>query len=216
MSRQNTDTSTAGGALPATVERATRNDVRQLGQLIADAFAELEQNLWLVPDGEARPYVFPAYFTLQVELGVHAGVVYTTPVRDVVAVWLPVAGTVPTLPDYDARLTQIAGRWIDRFRSFETTLGEHHPVRQRHEFLAFLAVHPSRQGNGLGTRLMTHHHRLLDEQGLPAYLEAANPRSYSFYRRHGWAQHADPFTVGTGGPAMHPMWREPEPLGGLP
>jgi GNAT superfamily N-acetyltransferase len=218
MIRPNTDPSPAegGGVLSATVEQATRNDVRQLGQLIADAFAELAQNLWLVPDREARPYVFPAYFALQVELGIHAGVVYTTPVRDAVAVWLPVAGAVPTLPNYDARLTQIAGRWIDRFRTFEAILGNNHPVGQPHEFLALLAVHPSRQGNGLGSRLMAHHHRLLDEQILPAYLEAANVRSAEFYRRHGWRERADAFMVAPGGPAMHPMWREPLPVNSRP
>jgi hypothetical protein len=61
---------------------------------------------------------------------------------------------------------------------------------------------------------MVCHHRLLDEQGLPAYLEAANPRSYDFYRRHGWEKQAAPFTVASGGPVMHPMWREPNPPGG--
>jgi GNAT superfamily N-acetyltransferase len=212
MSHPNSDaSSTPSGTLAAAIEWATPDDVNQLGQLIADTFAELQQNLWLVPDAHARRQVFPAYFALQVELGVDAGVVYTTPGRDAVAVWLPVAGAVPTLPDYDARLAQIVGRWIDRFRTFEAALGDHHPVRQRHEFLAFLAVHPSRQGSGLGSRLMAHHHRLLDEQSLPAYLEAANPRSADFYRRHGWRRHADPFRAASGGPAMHPMWREPNP-----
>lgn len=200
----------AGTASPG-VERATMSDAHRLGRVIADAFADLEQNLWLVPDLEARRYVFPAYFTLQVELGVHAGLVYTTPQRDAVAVWLPVDGSVPTLPDYETRLQRLAGFWVDRFRTFESILGTHHPVRTRHEFLAFLAVHPSRQRWGVGTRLMEHHHRALDARNLPAYLEAANWHGYDFYRLHGWRDHADPFLIAPDGPAMHPMWRDPRP-----
>jgi GNAT superfamily N-acetyltransferase len=197
------------------VQRAGMNDVHGLGRVIADAFADLEQNLWLVPDIEARPYVFPAYFALQVELGVQAGVVYTTPERDAVAVWLPVDGAVPTLPDYDARLERLAGDWADRFRTFETVLGGHHPVQVRHEFLAFLAVHPSRQRYGLGTRLLEHHHRVLDQHGLSAYLEAASWHSYDFYRLQGWREQAEPFLVAADGPAMYPMARDPRP-GGTP
>ncbi len=204
---------TAGTASPG-VERATMADAHRLGRLIADAFADLEQNLWLVPDLEARRHVFPAYFTLQVELGVHAGQVHTTPQRDAVAVWLPVEGSVPTLPDYEARLQRLAGPWVDRFRSFENVLGAHHPVHVRHEFLAFLAVHPSRQRWGLGTRLMEHHHRTLDARNLPAYLEAASWHSYDFYRLNGWRDRGDPFLIAPDGPAMYPMWRNPRPDGG--
>jgi GNAT superfamily N-acetyltransferase len=205
-----TPTGTAGWG----VERASLDDAHRLGQLIADAFADLEQNLWLVPDVEARGYVFPAYFTLHVELSIHYGMVHTTPQRDAVAVWLPVDGAVPTVPDYDIRLERLAGSWAHRFHTFETILATHHPVQVRHEFLAFLAVHPSRQRWGLGTRLLEHHHRTLDEHGLPAYLEAASWHSYDFYRGHGWRDYADPFLVARDGPAMYPMWREPQPAGG--
>lgn len=201
---------TAGTASPG-VERATMSDVHLLGRVISDAFADLEQNLWLVPDLEAHGHVFPAYFTLQVELGIRTGLVHTTPRRDAVAVWLPVDGGVPTLPDYETRLRRLAGLWIDRFRTFEAILGAHHPVQIRHDFLAFLAVHPSRQRWGIGTRLMEHHHRSLDNRLVPAYLEAADWHSYDFYRLHGWRDHADPFLIAPDGPAMHPMWREPRP-----
>jgi GNAT superfamily N-acetyltransferase len=192
------------------IVQATFTDLRRLGRVIADAFADLEQNLWLVPDPEMRPYVFPATFALQVELGLRHGVVYTTPERAAVAVWLPVAGGVPTLPDYDARLAQIVGKLIGRFRAFEATMVGHHPVFHPHHWLAFLAVIPAQQHGGIGTELMAHHHRVLDDQNLPGYLEAVNPRGRDFYRARGWRVHADPFPVAPGGPAMHPLWREPQ------
>jgi GNAT superfamily N-acetyltransferase len=195
------------------IQVATAADVHLLGRLIADAFADLEQNLWLVPDLQARPYVFPAYFALHVEIGVRHGVVHTTPQRDAVAVWLPVHDTVPSLPDYDTRLQRLAGTWTDRFHTFETAMESHHPPLGRHEYLAFLAVHPVRQRHGLGTRLLEHHHRLIDEHHLPAYLEAANRYGHDFYRLHGWREHGDPYLITPDGPSMHPMVRAPAPAG---
>lgn len=197
------------------IQQATAADVPVLGRLIADAFAELEPNLWLVPDVEARPYVFPAYFALQVDLGVQQGTVYTTPQRDAVAVWLPVVDTFPTLPDYNERLIRLAGSWADRFHIFEAALGSHHPALGRHDYLAFLAVHPTKQRLGLGTRLMEHHHdRVLDHHRLPAYLEAASWHSHDFYRQRGWDEHTDPYQITPTGPTMYPMVRQPRPTSG--
>jgi GNAT superfamily N-acetyltransferase len=213
MGNRTIDTTTGTGS-PG-VDTATMTDVHLLGRVIADAFADLEQNLWLVPDIEARQHVFPGYFALQVELGIRSGVVHTTVERDAVAVWLPVEdGAVPSLPGYEARLERLAGSWAGRFRTFEAVLAAHHPVQVRHDFLAFLAVHPTRQRWGLGTRLLEHHHRVLDQRGLPGYLEAASWHSYDFYRLHGWTEHADPFLTAADGPAMYPMWREPRRIGG--
>ena len=196
------------------VQQATAGDVPVLGRLIADAFEPLEQNLWLVPDMEARPYVFSAYFALQVDLGLQCGTVYTTPQRDAVAVWLPVDDTLPTLPDYTDRLIRLAGSWADRFHIFEAALGSQHPALGRHDYLAFLAVHPTQQRRGLGTRLMEHHHRLLDWHRLPAYLEAASWHSHDFYRLRGWDEHADPYQITPAGPTMYPMVRQPRPISG--
>ena len=193
------------------IEVAGEADAHLLGRLIADAFADLEQNLWLVPDVEARPYVFPAYFALQVELGLRHGVVYTTRQRDAVAAWLPAHDTMPTLPDYHARLHRLAGTWTHRFLTFEVALETHHPDLGRHEYLTFLAVHPARQRRGLGTRMLRHHHRILDQCHVPAYLEAANVQGRDFYQHHGWRAHTDPYLITPTGPTMYPMVRQPQP-----
>ena len=60
--------------------------------------------------------------------------------------------------------------------------------------------------------LMIAKRNLLVWMRVPAYLEAAEPRSRELYLRHGYADRADgPFRFPDGGPPMWPMWREPQP-----
>ncbi|HEX5493068.1 MAG TPA: GNAT family N-acetyltransferase [Mycobacteriales bacterium] len=83
----------------------------------------------------------------------------------------------------------------------------HHPS-EPHHYLAFLAVRPERQGAGLGSALLRHHHARLDRTGVAAYLEASSPRSRELYLRHGYRPRGEPFTVPDGTP-FWPMWRTP-------
>ncbi len=55
-----------------------------------------------------------------------------------------------------------------------------------HWYLALLGVDPSRQGLGLGSRLLEAGLRTVDADHLPAYLETPNPNSVGFYERHGF------------------------------
>jgi GNAT superfamily N-acetyltransferase len=201
----------AGKVVLATRHNTTPIQVRVLGQVIADAFAGLDQSLWLVPDPKTRPAVLSAYFALHVELGLQTGAVYTNSAWDAVAVWIPVSGAIPTLPGFHARVARVTKRWTDRFRTFEAAQERRHPMYHPHHWLAFLAVHPSRQHTGVGTQFLTHHHRVLDQLGMPGYLQAASPATVDFYRAQGWRAHADPFRVAGNGPLMHPMWRQPGP-----
>ncbi|GAB2963512.1 hypothetical protein GCM10027280_60500 [Micromonospora polyrhachis] len=72
-----------------------------------------------------------------------------------------------------------------------------------------LAVTPAAQGTGRGTALLDHHHRHLDQAGIPAYLEASSPRARDLYTRHGYEPRRA-FTLPDGTPFWS-MWREPQP-----
>jgi GNAT superfamily N-acetyltransferase len=192
----------------ATIQKATLDDMRALGQVVADAFIDLPPSVWLVPDPQMRAYVFPPYFSLYVELGVGCGGVNTTPGRGAAAIWLPVTTTPPEPPNYGARLTRVSGSLVDRFRAFDATLERNHP-HSPHQWLAILAVTPGRQRTGIGSLLMDHHHQLLDQQHTPGYLEAANLADRDWYRARGWRDHGVPILLPEGGQPMFPMWREP-------
>jgi ribosomal protein S18 acetylase RimI-like enzyme len=64
-------------------------------------------------------------------------------------------------------------------------MGEAHPV-EPHWYLPWLAVEPGRQGGGLGGRLLAHCLTIVDDSGLPAFLETPNPRNVGLYERHGF------------------------------
>jgi GNAT superfamily N-acetyltransferase len=197
-----------------TIERATLADADQLAQTIAQAFHDLAPCQWLVEDPAIRARIFPAFFGLYAELGLRSGTVLTTPDRQAVAIWLPVRpNAIPVLPDHDKRLAAITGPRADRFHTFDELLDEHHPAEPTHEWLAILAVHPTLQYQGIGSALLSHHHALLDHDGTPAYLEAAEPTLCPLYRRHGYKELGEPIQL-PAGPQLFPMWREPNPTNG--
>ncbi|HEX8628831.1 MAG TPA: GNAT family N-acetyltransferase [Catenuloplanes sp.] len=196
------------GPLP---RRATAADVGDVTAVIATAFHELEPGGWLVPDDREREKVFIEYFRIWVEHAERYGEIYTIDDGTAVAVWFPATGDpAPPPPDYEERLEAICGEHSDRFRIFDQLMDEHHP-HQPHDYLAFLACLPAYQGTGLGSTLLRHRHRTLDERGIPAYLEASRARSRDLYLRHGYQPHGESYRL-PDGPPLWPMWREPQPL----
>jgi ribosomal protein S18 acetylase RimI-like enzyme len=55
-----------------------------------------------------------------------------------------------------------------------------------HWYLPWLGVDPARRGTGLGGDLLEQCLAIVDADRLPAYLETPNPRTISFYERHGF------------------------------
>lgn len=194
----------------AYLKPADPGDTDQLSLLIAQAFHPLAPSRWLIPDEESRRAILPRYFRILVQDAMHQGMVYTTTALDAVALWFPTGETVPEdVDDYDQRLAAATGPWAERFRTFDAALGSYHPPSPRHHHLAILAVRPDRQHRNIGSDLLREHHAILDRTGTPAYLEASDTGTRSFYQRQGYTDCADPIRLPDGGPAMHPMWRHP-------
>jgi ribosomal protein S18 acetylase RimI-like enzyme len=113
-------------------------------------------------------------------------------------------------PEFAGAAREAARRFIRLDRAFTA-----HQPSGGYEHLAFLGVHPSFQGRGIGGRLLAHHHRRLDAVGVSAFLVATSRRSRDLYGRHGYRV-LERFTVpedqdaGTG-PELWSMWREPLP-----
>jgi GNAT superfamily N-acetyltransferase len=186
------------------VVRAGEADLDVLSQVIADAFHDLAPSRWLIADPEGRRQLFPGYFRLYLEHALGTGTVHTTPDRTAAALWIP-SGQDP--PDgYDMRLAAVTSPWTSRFVAFDATLDRHHPVGVRHHHLAILAVYLDQQGQGIGTALLHAGHAALDDEGMPAYLEASGPRSRRLYLAHDYTDYGPPIQL-PDGPLMYPMWR---------
>jgi GNAT superfamily N-acetyltransferase len=74
-------------------------------------------------------------------------------------------------------------------------------------YLPLIGVDLVAQGRGLGSALLRHAAATCDQDGLPAYLEATNPRNRDLYARHGF-EVVDVIQAGTS-PPMWAMLREP-------
>jgi GNAT superfamily N-acetyltransferase len=196
------------GSARRQVVRAGEADIGVLSQVIADAFFGVTVCRWLISDGPTRRAVFPGYFQLYVEHAMADGLVETTPDRAAAALWIP--GDRPGAPpdSYTEQLAAMTGPHLGNFLAFDEGLDRHHPVGAFHEHLAILAVRPDRQGQGIGTALLNARHTVLEEQGVPAYLEASDERTRRIYLRHGYTDRGGPIEFAPG-VRMYPMWREP-------
>ncbi|MFG1924386.1 GNAT family N-acetyltransferase [Cryptosporangium sp. NPDC048952] len=192
-------------------------DLRALGALIATAFADLSAVRWLVPGPRAhRSEIFGRWAELHIADALtrgHVDVIDGPDSSDLplaVAVWFTNPHAAPA-PDYDQQLQRAVSRThIDRFRTLDAVMDDAHPGGLQHHHLLLLAVHPAYQDQGYGSKLLAHHHRELDDAGLPGYLEAASPDSARLYQRHGYAHLDEPLTLpGNTSPDLWPMWRNP-------
>lgn len=76
-------------------------------------------------------------------------------------------------------------------------------------YLPLIGVDLVAQGRGLGSALLRHALATCDSDGLPAYLEATNPRNRELYARHGFNV-VDVIQAGSS-PPIWAMLREPRP-----
>jgi ribosomal protein S18 acetylase RimI-like enzyme len=181
------------------ITRATAADVGRVADLITRAFHDLPPSRWLVPDPADRPERTRANFTMWVTHALDHGHVDVLGDRGA-AVWFDRTKPVPLPRDYAA---------TGRFRLMDDTFDAHHPDAPHHH-LAFLAVAPEHQGRGVGSELLKHHHVLLDELRVAAFLEASSPGNVEFYERHGYHVLGEPYRL-PDGPMMWPMWWERVP-----
>ena len=118
--------------------------------------------------------------------------------------WLPPGEE----PDGDA-IEAILGATVPEERmeevgGFFAQMDVFHP-HEEHWYLPLIAADPAKTGRGLGAALMKHALSIVDQAGLPAYLESSNPRNISLYERHGFEIMGE-IQVGTS-PVMTPMYR---------
>jgi GNAT superfamily N-acetyltransferase len=196
--------------LSLAIRRAEPTDIERLSKLLTDAFLISPVGDWLISDVGVRRKVYLPYFEIFVRHSLDHGIVDITEDLTGIAIWQPRADDTPPPDDYDERLEQATGRWVEQFRSLDRAFDRQHPHGTFHHHLAFLGVLPGEQSRGIGSALLRHHHAVLDAEGIPAYLEASTSRSRDLYLRHDYQQWGV-FHLPDDGPPLWPMWRNPNP-----
>jgi ribosomal protein S18 acetylase RimI-like enzyme len=189
------------------IDTARRDDAPRLAAALAAAFYDDPVFRWFAPDEHRRRAMLPSFFDVFVEAYLTHGETYADEKVAGAALWAaPGIDPVGDEQVYAERLEEIAG--IDAPRLFEVVeLFEAQTPREPHYHLQFLAVHPERQGTGIGGALMAPGLERCDRDGTPAYLEATSDRNRALYERHGFrAQGGIPLPDG---PTVWRMWRDP-------
>jgi GNAT superfamily N-acetyltransferase len=199
------DGSTINGRVPDTacplgIRPARPDDMPAVLVVLAAALDDTDIARWLVPDPDERTAVYRRYFAL---VGpwffTHpSATVYVTNDRSGTALWARLDGKFePHIDDYDQRLADATGTAVDRFRTLDKAMHAAHPDNLRHDYLAFLAVAPHRQGRGIGSRLLKAHHAISDRDRVYGYLEATGLRNAALYNRYGYLG-LGPLPIGDG------------------
>ena len=186
------------------------SDVDAVTETLALAFWDGDLGPWLIPDRGIRLSVYRGYFRIFAECWLKHGTVEIADDAAAVALWLTVVEHEVELPipDYEARLLSCVGEAYLRFITLDEAMHQRHPTDMPHDYLAYLAVRPARQGHGYGSALLRHRHARLDAEHRPAFLQATGPRNRLLYARHGYRASAS-YPIEHGAPALTPMWRAP-------
>lgn len=170
---------------PTDATIVTSDQKQRTSDTLVLAFAGDPLMRWLYPD----PHDYVRYYPKFLEAFVDAAVDYQSASilseAAGAALWLPPGGdldsekaaanTAPTIPE----------ERVGEITDFFGVLGEKHPAED-HWYLGVLGIEPTKQNLGLGSVLMKHDLRRVDEAGALAYLESSNPRNVPFYERHGF------------------------------
>ncbi|MFH8608176.1 GNAT family N-acetyltransferase [Streptomyces sp. NPDC018029] len=196
------------------IRRAGEGDREDVVRLLDAAFMQDPVSSWIFPGEEYRLRTHGALMGAFFDLALSEGYVDITEDGAAVALWWSVPAGEHHEGDDDgpALLRQAVDADNERVETVGRLTEAIHPTDRAHEYLHLIAVHPDRQGEGLGTALVTAVLDRCDREGLHAYLEASNTRSRDLYTRLGFAFMGTTLDL-PDGPRMWPMWREPRTAG---
>ncbi|MEW9532581.1 GNAT family N-acetyltransferase [Microbispora sp. NPDC049125] len=183
-------------------------DAAAAGEIIADTFSPDAITSWLIPPVEDRLPIQRRFFTIHAEHALDHGLIYGIHEAGElagVAVWF--VAPFPEIPGLEEQIASFAGEYAGRMAILGEQMDKIHP-HEPHHYLAFIALVRGRTGRGLGSMLLEEHHRRLDAEGMPAYLEASSEASRRLYLRHGYVDMPELLRL-PDGPVMYPMWRAP-------
>ncbi|HTD08474.1 MAG TPA: GNAT family N-acetyltransferase [Solirubrobacteraceae bacterium] len=174
---------------PATLRKATAEDVPQLAQALAGAFNHDPAFEWLLPNERKRPAGLRRYFAIELRaVGLARGSVWTTDELAGAALSSdPGKWRLPlhSLASHSRAFHRAFGVRLPRAVTLLTRMESKH-VRQPHHYFPAIGVAPEHQGQGLGRGLMAPTLTRCDQEGLHAYLEASSERNAALYERLGF------------------------------
>ncbi len=194
------------------IRAAGDGDRELVVRLLDRAFQDDPVSGWVFPGNEYRRRTHPALMAAFTDIVLADGRIDVTEDGAACALWMSVPADAHDEEDGEdgpARLREAVDPGNERVELIGRLTQDIHPSGRAHEYLWMIGVTPERQGEGLGTALITSVLDRCDRDGLPAYLEASSARSRALYERLGYRLVDRPLDL-PDGPQMWPMWREPQ------
>jgi len=192
---------------PNQVSQTNQRD-RAIATLVS-AFVADPITRWFYPSAARFLEEFPQVLSVIGDRAFENGSAYASADHSAVAIWFGPG----VEPDREALVRMREQRSLDvseereeELRGFRERHAAAHP-KEPHWYLNFIGVDPAYQGRGLGSALLSHALTVVDQDGLPAYLEATTLNNRRLYERHGFVL-LDEIQYGSS-PAMYAMRREP-------
>jgi GNAT superfamily N-acetyltransferase len=161
---------------------------------------------WVFPDAGRYLTYWPRFVRALVGNAVSAGTADSIDDCGGVAMWLP-----PGVGPDDEAMAAIVAEAVPEPEHEEVfdvmgQMAEYHPT-ERHWYLPLIGVDSTKCGGGLGSALLRRGAERCDHDGLPAYLEATNPRNRRLYAAYGFEE-LGVIRAGKSAP-LWPMLRKP-------
>jgi GNAT superfamily N-acetyltransferase len=196
---------------PNAPQVVTEAEAAAVTELLTLAFYGDPTWSWAFPDPAKRMAQHRAFWRLYVDSAIRYGWVWMTKDGGAAAQWIP-----PGKPELTAEaeaavepmLREQLGPHADDVLNLIGRFEANHPRHEPHYYLGLLGTHPDHRGKGKGMGLLAANLALLDELGMPAYLESSNRANDHLYTRLGFAQVGE-FSVPGGEPTLACMWRDP-------
>ncbi len=185
----------------------SQNDA--LASTLARAFQNEPTFSYIVPDAGKRRMALDRTFPTFVRDDMAKGVAYATPGFEAVTLWRApgqahdgIWDTIRLLPTFVSALRSglFRGERVARFIN-------HHLPKVPVWYLHFAGCDPAHQGKGMGGAAIRAGLARADEDGLPAYLETADPKNLGLYTALGF-EPVHEWDV-PGGPHFWGMRRKP-------
>ncbi len=189
----------------------TPEQVRRVVQIMVGAFYDDPVWSWAFPDPLRRRDQHRQLWQVYVEGAVRYPTVWLNVDETAAAVWIPPGGTdLPPTQEAQVEplLIELLGEHdAPRVLACEDAFSAAHPHDVEHYYLSLLGTDPTHRGHGYGLALLAENLDRIDDQDVPAYLEASNSANIALYERYGF-QRRSVFTLPYRGPEVTTMWRE--------
>ncbi|MCL2222213.1 MAG: GNAT family N-acetyltransferase [Oscillospiraceae bacterium] len=160
---------------------------------------------WVVPPDSERLSVVKDYY--KVYLGAKGAHIYVAEEHGTLvgaSVWLPHDVEASIYDDIDAA----TGEFAPNFRAVADLSHESEPKNTAFTQLVGFVVDQSQRGRGIGIELMKAHLDVMDECGIPTYLEASTPfHGGGVYGKFGYTLYGD-LLVFSPTAVLYPLWRK--------